>query len=399
MFKRGVDHFVRFFTVEEQEQLYDYVRLCHLDTGHPGRDKLFNHMKNLAYGISIEHVNHVLSACTTCIARRTLATRRQITPIIAKFSRERLIIDLVDLRYYSDQNSGEKWLLVIMDSFTKYCWTSALKSKNSADVIPRIRSVVLSLGEVFIIHTDNGLEFCNSRMTQLCEEFGIRHVRGRARCPWIQGQVERLNQTLKWMLSSTLLTNGNGFRWIDILENITYAYNTRIHSTTRFSPVHLMYGPRIREQMARGHTQALIEYIDSINQLDYNEEPRTEQIQQELHGLDVETNDNEMDRLVVASAAAEDLRDIARRNTNSAAESMRRRSNWRNDILDFPLGTKVVIHTDTDTNTTTRRRPFHEHLDCTEYTVVGILQHDRVQISSTNMLINHEAPTRSILID
>lgn len=66
-------------------------------------------------------------------------------------------------------------------------WTMSLREKTARAVVPAIKSIIMVLGPPFLLHTDNGTEFCNETMTNMLSEFEIRHVRGRARCPWIQG--------------------------------------------------------------------------------------------------------------------------------------------------------------------------------------------------------------------
>lgn len=64
-------------------------------------------------------------------------------------------------------------------------------------------------------------------------------VHGRARCPWVQGQVERVNGTLKGMISSMVVNVKDPFQWTNVLEDIGYRYNCDIHSTTQNSPFKL----------------------------------------------------------------------------------------------------------------------------------------------------------------
>ncbi|KAG0441836.1 Gag-Pol polyprotein, partial [Dictyocoela muelleri] len=184
----------------------------------------------------------VLRLCNICNARNLLNTRPLITPIRAYFIGERLIFDLIDLRHYSKQNSGYKWLLVGLDSFSKFAWTFALKTKTADEVVKSIEIVFLTFKPPLILHTDNGREFVNQKMRDLCSKHDVRHVRGRARCPWVQGQVERLNQTLKFMISSRCYSDNLNFSWSCIHLEITYWYNQMIHGTTRFTPSQLLYG-------------------------------------------------------------------------------------------------------------------------------------------------------------
>ena len=43
--------------------------------------------------------------------------------------------DLVDMQYYSRTNKGFKYILMIIDVFSKYGWAIPLKNKTSAEVV------------------------------------------------------------------------------------------------------------------------------------------------------------------------------------------------------------------------------------------------------------------------
>ena len=82
----------------------------------------------------------------------------------------------------------------MIDLFYRYCRTAALFEKSALDVSNTFRNMFSTFGSPFILHTDNGKEFCNTCVSDICNEFNIRHVKDRARCPRTQGQVERCNQ-------------------------------------------------------------------------------------------------------------------------------------------------------------------------------------------------------------
>ena len=134
--------------------------------------------------------------------------KARIKPIISKRPRDRYIADLVDLTKYKDKNDGKGWLLVLVDSFSKFAVVKTLKTKTAEEVAKRFEDIFFAIGPPIILHTDNGREFKNSTMQNLCENFGVKQVHGRARAPWIQGQVERLNKSIKNLISSTSNTGG-----------------------------------------------------------------------------------------------------------------------------------------------------------------------------------------------
>ena len=134
----------------------------------------------------------------------------------------------------------------MVDSFSKFSFTVTSKEKLSKTLFSTFQTIFRTFGAPIILHTDNRKEFVNTQVASLCEEFSIKHIRGRACCPWIQGQVERLNKTLKNKLSVTLRSRGLGFKWTLICKEMTYIYNQLRHETTKYNPFELFYGKRIR---------------------------------------------------------------------------------------------------------------------------------------------------------
>lgn len=281
-------------------------------------------------------------------------------------------------------------MLVVIDSFTKFMWTYPLKEKAGRTAVPAIRSLFMTNGPSLILHTDNGREFCNDLMTNMLSEFEVRHVRGRARCPWIQGQVERANQTIKWMIASMLLTLELPGKWNTIREDATYSYNMMRHSTTGNSPFTLMHGLPIRQLMSENVLESVL-YHHAIDDADIGDEQgiseRDETIltdNLDLNNIEpvyseesIEDTDNNIDRQETTAL----VRESARRATRTAVDRMVRRSTWRNDFLEFTVGTRVLIRPDLDANESTRIRALYEHLSTDIYIVIEIIQFNRVKLA------------------
>ena len=56
-----------------------------------------------------------------------------------------------------------------------------------------------------VLQSDNGTEFCAVIMKQLCEMFGVQHIRGSVGHPQSQGAVERANKIVKDKIRGELL--------------------------------------------------------------------------------------------------------------------------------------------------------------------------------------------------
>nr|GEY58787.1 retrovirus-related Pol polyprotein from transposon TNT 1-94 [Tanacetum cinerariifolium] len=95
--------------------------------------------------------------------------------------------------------SGKRYILVIVDDYSRYTWVHFLRSKDEApEVIIKFlkRITVLLQSPVIIIRADNGIEFKNQVLTEFFDTVGISHQMSSVRTPQQNGVVERRNQTL-----------------------------------------------------------------------------------------------------------------------------------------------------------------------------------------------------------
>ncbi|KAF9761693.1 hypothetical protein NGRA_2454 [Nosema granulosis] len=129
LYKGCPDVYLRFFILDKEQFKKDFIILIHVQNEHDGRDRLYYFLKSKAYGITTRETSDMVNGCEICQSRRALVTRPIIRPIFAVHQREHYIVDLVDFRYYSDVNDGVKWMLVMVDTFSKYMWTVPLKEK------------------------------------------------------------------------------------------------------------------------------------------------------------------------------------------------------------------------------------------------------------------------------
>ncbi|KAJ9538141.1 hypothetical protein OSB04_030874 [Centaurea solstitialis] len=95
--------------------------------------------------------------------------------------------------------NGRKYVLVIVDDFSRYTWVNFLRSKDGASdiIISFIINVQVRLQlPVQVIRTDNGTEFKNRKLDSFLDSVGITHTFSAARTPQQNGVVERKNRTL-----------------------------------------------------------------------------------------------------------------------------------------------------------------------------------------------------------
>ena len=102
--------------------------------------KILNTMigtKRKHYGSGIPIMSEELSNELHKPIRRNFKKRR----VISNHVDDIWAADLVDMQYYSRSNKGYKYILMIIDVFSKYGWAVPLKTKTGAAVTEALESI------------------------------------------------------------------------------------------------------------------------------------------------------------------------------------------------------------------------------------------------------------------
>lgn len=95
--------------------------------------------------------------------------------------------------------------MVYQDHLTKFVQLRALKSKRAEEVAYHLLDVFTIFGAPCILHSDNGREFANKVIEEVCKMWNeskivlnsTKIVHGKPRHSQSQGSVERANQISK----------------------------------------------------------------------------------------------------------------------------------------------------------------------------------------------------------
>jgi hypothetical protein len=142
--------------------------------------------------------------------------------------------DLVEMQEWSKENNGYRYLLNIVDVYSKFAWSVPLLDKKSNTVLEAFKKVVETSGR-FPRHfwVDEGKEFYNSKMDAWIKENNI--IRYSTHGEHKSLIVERFNKTLLHKIWK-MFTTENTRKWIDKLDKFIFQYNNTIHSTTKMTP-------------------------------------------------------------------------------------------------------------------------------------------------------------------
>lgn len=143
-------------------------------------------------------------------------------------------IDLIQFTQYPKENKNHNYILVVIDTFSKFAWTEPVKNKTGVCVTNAMQAIFKRSGHICKkIHSDNGKEFFNKHFAKLMKLYGIHHY---ATFSVKKASiVERLNRTLLARLWKVFNLKGN-HRWIDVIQKVTHEYNNTTHRTIKMKP-------------------------------------------------------------------------------------------------------------------------------------------------------------------
>nr|GEV85555.1 retrovirus-related Pol polyprotein from transposon TNT 1-94 [Tanacetum cinerariifolium] len=142
--------------------------------------------------------------------------------------------------------NGTKYILVIVDDYSRFTWVKCLRSKDEAlDFIIKFLKMIQVRLRVPVrrIRTDNGTEFVNQTLRKYYEQVDISHETSVARSPQQNSVVERRNRTLIEAARTMLIyAQASLFLWAEAVATACYTQNRSIirlhHGKTPYELLH-----------------------------------------------------------------------------------------------------------------------------------------------------------------
>jgi hypothetical protein len=157
---------------------------------------------------------------------------------VRKFHKRKVIVygideiwgaDLVDMQAFSKDNDGIKYLLCVIDIFSKYGWIVPLYDKTGKSVAAAFEKIFKCDRKPLKLWVDKGKEFYNKDVKSLCVELYSTENEEKS-CV-----IERYNRTMKEKMFKYFTANSTR-RYVDVLDSMVKLYNNTRHSSIRMTP-------------------------------------------------------------------------------------------------------------------------------------------------------------------
>ena len=165
-------------------------------------------------------------------------------PIVRKFKKRKVSsgfkdniwrADLADMQLISKYNKGFRFLLCVIDIFSKYAWVVPLKDKKGISIVNAFQKILdKSERKPNKIWVDKGSEFCNNSFKNWLKDNDIEmyliHNEGKSVA------AERFIRTLKNKIYKYMTAISKNV-YIYKLDDIVNEYNNTHHRTIKMKPV------------------------------------------------------------------------------------------------------------------------------------------------------------------
>ena len=146
--------------------------------------------------------------------------------------------DLAEVWKIAKFNRGVRYLLFVIDTFSRYLWVEPLLRKDAESVTHGFSKILAKAFSPKMLHTDNDSAF-KSRLFQeeIVKKHGIHFYTSKDDA--IKAAfVERVIRTIKLRIAK-YMTSQNTNEYINVLQNIVHDYNRTKHSSIGMAPANV----------------------------------------------------------------------------------------------------------------------------------------------------------------
>jgi len=227
----------KFFQVLSCESGKEKSKKYHSLLAHPGFGKLYNSMKQIYFWPSMKQsILNVVQQCKWCSQRKSKGQTRELKKgLYSEYPFQKIFLDLTGP--LPTTKTGFRYILAVIDGYSKWTSLIPLKSCNARDVVNGFLQNWISIyGPPEKIHSDNVLR---KEMDGICDLFAIKHTTSSPYYPQGNAMVERLFRTTKDLIFCT--TQENRCEWDEILWKVNLSLRSCYNETIKMSPYEIVF--------------------------------------------------------------------------------------------------------------------------------------------------------------
>ncbi|GBO17894.1 Pro-Pol polyprotein [Araneus ventricosus] len=222
----------------------EIIRNAH-ERGHTGVKYTEKHLQDYYYIPKLrQKVEKIISNCVHCILINQKRGKKEgLLHPLQKEDTPLHTYHIDHLGPLESTNKNYKYVLAIIDAFTKFVWIYPTKSTTSAEVIAKLEIQKAVFGSPFQIISDRGTAFTSGDFADYCAKEKIKHHSITTGLPRANGQIERINQTIISVISKLSLENPN--KWYKFTNELQQTINSTYQRSIDTTPFELLFGTKM----------------------------------------------------------------------------------------------------------------------------------------------------------
>lgn len=227
--------------------VWQVIKSNHDDLGHLALDKT---VERISYQYWFPKMRHVVKKyiknCLNCIYFKNKggAKEGELFPL-PKYAQPFHTLHVDHLGPFVKTVNQNKYLLVAVDSFTKFVFITAVRNADSNGLLRELDNISKVFGNPRRIIADPGSAFTSCAFKEYCSNKNIRLHTVATGMPRSNGQVERFNKTILEAMR-TMSADLDENRWDQCIKPLQQALNSTFHKTIKAVPSEVLLGYRLR---------------------------------------------------------------------------------------------------------------------------------------------------------
>lgn len=230
------DTFSRVCNATQIDKLY----ALHCDLCHPGVTRMTHWVRTRNLPYSVEDVKRMTASCPTCnIVKPQFYKNVKSTLIKAMHPFERISMDF---KGPLPSKSRNKYLLTIVDEYSRFPFAYPCPNMNSSTVIDSLVDLFTTFGLPSYVHTDRGTSFASKELQEFLHNRGVATSMSAPYNPTGNGQIERENGTI-WRTVSLALKQKklDPSDWESVLPDALHSIRSLLCTATNETPHERMF--------------------------------------------------------------------------------------------------------------------------------------------------------------
>jgi hypothetical protein len=192
-----------------------------------GKQKLYKLLQKNNVNVTMKDIDRVIDNIESYQLHKKQKPKIE-SHMVAFFINQIQLIDILDLQNYKSQNNQYKYILAIIDVFTRKAFCYPMKNKFASTILDHFIEHI-KLNKPHMLVSDNGSEFTNNNFQKFLKNNDITHNTSAPEYHNTLGIIDAFSRYFKEKVHR-YFTENNTTNWINNLKSFVDSYNNTPHS-------------------------------------------------------------------------------------------------------------------------------------------------------------------------